>query len=113
MHDSAVASLLKVLKAERVAIQSGKFELLLGLEEQKAAQLQILETMSPPLKELRMIRPKLIENQQLLSAAIAGVKAARDRIEALQNVRSGLSVYNESGTMATVPMRQTAIEKKA
>ena len=113
MHDSVVKDLLAVLKAERAAIQSGKFELLLGLEEQKSAQLQTLEKMSPPFDELRMIRPRLIENQQLLSAAISGIKAARDRIEALQNVRTGLNVYDKSGSMATVPMRQPAIEKKA
>jgi hypothetical protein len=113
MHDSAVEMLLMTLKEERAALRSGKFERLLDLEEQKSAQLQVLERKLPPHADLHKIRTKLSENQKLFSAAISGVKAARDRIEALHNVRSGLQTYDKSGAMATVPIRQTAVEKKA
>jgi hypothetical protein len=113
MHDSAVAVLLMTLKEEQAALRSGKFELLLDLEEQKSAQLQALEHKPPSRAELHKIRTKLSENQKLFSAAIAGVRAARERIEALHNVRSGLNTYDKSGAMSTAPLQRSAFEKKA
>jgi hypothetical protein len=113
MHDSVVSSLLATLGAERVALQTGKFYLLPEVEESKSAQLKALEILQPTSENLHAIRTALTENQRLFAAAIAGVKSARNRIDALQNVRSGLNVYDKSGTMATVAMNQSAIEKKA
>ncbi|MCG3269118.1 flagellar protein FlgN [Yoonia sp. I 8.24] len=113
MHDSVVTSLFTTLEKERAALLSGKFHLLLALEETKSAQLQDLENRQPTTANLQAIRRGLSENQRLFAAAIAGIKSARNRIGALQNVRSGLHVYDESGAMATVAMHQPAIEKKA
>ena len=113
MHDSAVKALLATLSAERDALLSGKFGQLLALEDTKSAQFQTLESLQPSGANVQEIRTRLAENQQLIAAAIAGIKSARKRIDALQSVRSGLNVYDKSGAMATVSMIRSALEKKA
>ncbi|SFR51696.1 hypothetical protein SAMN04488005_2463 [Yoonia tamlensis] len=113
MHDSEITALIATLQAERAALQSGKFGQLLALENTKSAQLQALENRQPSKQSIQTIRDMLAQNQRLFAAAIAGVNAARKRIDALQTVRSGLNIYDQSGALAMVPVQQSAVEKKA
>lgn len=110
---SAAVELLDLLEEERVAIRTSAFDV---LEPIGAAKVQLFDQVTltgASKEELAKIQSRLAANQALLASAIAGVNAARDRIEALQNVREGLNVYDRSGQMARVPTPRREMEKKA
>ena len=67
----------------------------------------------PSTRLLRPVREKMIDNQALLAAAIKGVAAAGERLEALHNVQKGLSVYDDSGRVELVRQHSHILEKKA
>jgi len=113
MSTNTITEILKLLKHERNALKAGDFDTLDTLAETKNRLFEDLTRNSPAPSDLRQIKVRLSENQTLFSAAIKGVAAARDRIDALQNVREGLSVYNQSGQMAKVPTSRPAVRKKA
>lgn len=113
MSDRAAAQLLALLQEEREAIRTAAFDELEGLATKKEGMLATLLQNRPPPAEMEKIRTKMAENQTLLVAAIAGVKAARDRIDALHRVRQELSVYDRSGQLAKVTAPRPGLEKKA
>jgi flagellar biosynthesis/type III secretory pathway chaperone len=102
-----------ILDDERKALLAARYEALVPLESAKADLLTQLAQTTSSKEELASIKKKMDENQSLLAAAIAGTQAARERFDALRNVRRGLSVYDKSGTLAMVPSQQNAVERKA
>ncbi len=113
MQGSLIDDIHSLLDDEKAALLSARYQALGPLEEAKAELLQQLSLAGPQSGALSGIKAKLEENQGLLSASIAGVAAARKRVEALHNVRQGLSVYDRSGKLAMVPARHGCVEKKA
>ncbi|WP_394180941.1 flagellar protein FlgN [Yoonia maritima] len=113
MHETITQKLLTTLNAEKAALCSGSFDALDELSHQKYQQFEAFSATQPTGPELQKIQRLLSENQTLISAAIAGVQAARARVDALQNVRSGLSVYDQSGALARVSICRPDVEKKA
>ncbi len=111
-HDIAT-KVLSLLDEERAAIRSASFDALPSLTETKSQLFAALEKKGAEKADLAKIQAQLTENQTLLASAIAGENAARGRIAALQNVREGLSVYDQSGQMATVRTRGADLQKKA
>lgn len=112
MADKSSPELLAVLNEERQMIQKGQFALLDDIVEKKAACFEQLDDQDIDPAVLKEIHTQLAENQGLLSAAIAGVAAARERLAALQHVRENLSVYDHNGQMATVATPATVMHKK-
>lgn len=113
MSDRSAAQLLALLQEERVAIRTAAFDALENLTTKKEDMFATFLQDRPPHAEMEKIRVKMAENQILLAAAIAGVKAARDRIDALHRVRQELSVYDRSGQLAKVTAPRPGLEKKA
>lgn len=113
MPDRIVVELLELLDTERSALHRCAFDLLDHLANKKKHLIESLETSAINPSDMRKIGKRLSENQALLAAAIAGVKAASDRIAALQKVRSGLDVYDQTGQMAKVSAVRPGMEKKA
>lgn len=113
MAPDVIADLHALLDDEKAAILDARFVALPALEAAKAHLLAELKEINPEQRHLLQIKAKLDENQSLLLSAIKGVSAARDRIAALHHVQQGLSVYDASGHLATVPAHHRGIEKKA
>ncbi|PRY77594.1 hypothetical protein CLV80_10577 [Yoonia maritima] len=113
MRNSVTKRLIQTLKAEKSALREASFDVLGSLEKPKSELFKELAESAPDANELRAVQLAVTENQTLLSAAIAGIGAARARIEALQNVRSGLNVYDKSGAISKMANPQPEIEKKA
>lgn len=113
MADGAGGELAGLLAAERDALRCGDFAVLETQAAQKAELFQRLAHHGAPPETLRRIKMMVTENQALLSAAIGGVRAARDRLDALQKVRDGLTVYDQSGQSAKVATAPPALRKKA
>jgi flagellar biosynthesis/type III secretory pathway chaperone len=103
----------QVLDQERQALISADYDALATFVSQKEALLSQLEKTIPAKEELRPLRQKMDENLGLLAAAIKGVAAASARLSALQNVKSGLSVYDNAGRLEHVRTHNPALEKKA
>ncbi len=113
MPDPLIAEFHKVLNAERQALISAQFDLLPGFYTQKEGFLTRLVQSNPHKAELRLIKASMDENQALLAAAMKGVAAARERLEALHNVQNGLSVYTDEGRVELAQRRMRTLEKKA
>lgn len=113
MPDRIAAELLELLDTERAALHSCAFDVLDELAERKRYLIQTLGNNAPDPATIRNIRKRLQDNQALLAAAITGVKAASDRIAALQKVRSGLDVYDQTGQLNQVSAVPPGMEKKA
>ncbi len=113
MPDSVITQLHRALDLERQALISADFARLGGLLQQKQDLLEQLQKSPPGQAELRPIRQKMDQNQTLLSAAIKGVAAAGDRLQALYNVQNNLSVYDHSGRVELIQKHTHHLEKKA
>jgi len=108
-----ITQLHRALDLERQALISADFETLGRLLQQKEHLLGQLAKSKPAHAVLRPIRQKMDENQTLLGAAIKGVAAACDRLQALQNVQNNLSIYDHSGRVELVQKHPHNLEKKA
>ncbi|WP_296426037.1 flagellar protein FlgN [Yoonia sp.] len=113
MSDTVTKQFLTLLSDERSAIRTAAFDTLTALTDPKARLFDALGRTPISPENLAAIQKKVTENQVLLSAAIAGVGAARDRLTALQNVREHLNVYDQSGHIAKVVTGLPGLEKKA
>ena len=113
MPTDTVSDILDLLDRERDALRTGLFQDLDALGDTKQRLFAKLTQGAPEVSDLKQIKVRLSENKKLFSAAIRGVSAARDRIDALQNVREGLNVYDQSGQMAKVSTGQPVLRKKA
>ena len=102
-----------LLDAEKVALMTANYNALGPLQQRKTAALSLLARQSNSREVLEVIRAKIDENQALVTAAISGITAARKRLDALNDVQSGLTVYDQSGKMAVVSAKPAAFEKKA
>ncbi|MEJ6403227.1 hypothetical protein [Yoonia sp. 2307UL14-13] len=113
MADTNANSLLELLGDERVALKHGDFATLQQLLERKTTLMnRLLRTPIDQHTALR-VRDALEKNHQLLSAAQAGILAARDRISALEAIGRGMNVYDQSGHVASVEARQGNLFRKA
>lgn len=113
MPKSLHKRILKLLSDERHAIANGAYTELTALGETKVMLFNMLLAVDMDSEDMQSIRLDLDHNQSLLSSAIDGVAAARARLSALQDVRDGLSIYDESGQLSKVANVQSSMEKKA
>ncbi|KJZ21141.1 hypothetical protein [Loktanella sp. S4079] len=105
--------LLNLLEAEATAIRNGEFSNLDEMRTRKETLFDAFKVGNPTEKEVENLRATILRNQSLFEAALSGIRAARSRIAALQNVRSGLSTYDQSGALSRVEIHHPQIEKKA
>lgn len=113
MTQQNLDQLFAALDAETAALRSADYDALADLGAQIESLMAQIARHDHPAATLRRIKTTMARNQTQLRAAIAGVGAARDRIATLQHVQQGLSVYDSSGSLRTVPNRRRAVEKKA
>ena len=113
MPNSELSQLYDVLAQEKAALITADFEPLAHLIARKETLLAELSVAPPTATSLQSVRDKMDENQALLAAAIKGVAAAGERLEALQDVQSGLRVYDPDGAVELTPSNGRTLEKKA
>lgn len=113
MKHSPLNELRAVLTRERTALLGGTYDDLPDLAEKKGQLLDALARSSPDRSDLRRIKRKMDQNQDLIAAALRGVGAAKERISALEAVRNGLMTYDQSGQVALVTKPTQSFEKKA
>ncbi len=113
MPERTTDLMIALLARERVAIRTADFEGLAAIADQKSQLFDALPNSRATQHELEQIKARIDDNQTLLSAAISGVAAAQDRLTAVRHVREGLSVYDQSGQMATVQNPRPGMQKKA
>jgi flagellar biosynthesis/type III secretory pathway chaperone len=110
---SPVETLLETLETEAEAIKFSRYQELGPIQKSITVQMEQLHPDQHPSEALQQVRTKLQANQALLQAAIGGLNAARARVAELLQVQQGLSVYDQSGNLATVPTGRKGLERKA
>ncbi len=113
MPNENLAILHTLLDHEREAILAARYDELAHIAAKKITSLERLTFDPPDHKKLKALKEKMADNQNLITAALRGIAAARDRLSALENVRDGLTTYDQSGNMSLVPTPQNRVEKKA
>jgi hypothetical protein len=88
------AGLDRLLGAERKALREGRHELLPGLAARKAALVRSLARTPGGVALLGDIRPRLLRQQRLLSAALGGLHEVR---EATRRPAEALRTYGPDG----------------
>ena len=113
MSEAIITELHALLDREKQALMAADFDPLAELLAQKETLLHQLACSKPTTDLLGGIQTKMDENQTLLAAAIKGVSAARDRLEALKTVQNTLSTYAPDGRVELALNRRRSLEKKA
>ena len=113
MGDRLVQEFMEQLEMERAALRNGKFDRLEKISEKKSELLSKMTRSDLKQDDLRKVKARLIENKNLISSAMRGVSAAKDRLLAMRKVREELAVYDRDGQVFKVETLRPAVEKKA
>ncbi len=113
MARDTLNELLSILAEERQALLCARYDALPAIAVAKDLCLQELSRMPFAKSALFDVKKKVDENQNLITAALRGVDAARKRIAALEDVRDVLTTYGPSGKVSVMPNAKNTIEKKA
>lgn len=103
----------QLLAQENAAIMCGSYSTIDVCAERKKELFHRLHSKKIPQADLEKVSIAIFRNQALLAAAIQGIEAARKRIASLEEVRTGLKVYNQSGKIARVAVSKPDVIKKA
>ena len=113
MPSRRMKQLMALLATERTILQDGDLTKLDKITPQKDALTRDIAQLQLSAADAREMQAAAQRNADLLSAALAGVKEARARLTALEEVQSGLSIYDSQGGKQTVAQRQGQLERKA
>ena len=96
--DDLVDELSDLVDAERKAILAADFATIERLFDAKEALINKIRDLSSAddLKHLD-VHQKLMRNQELLTAAMQGIRTVADRLSALRQVKEGLHTYDARG----------------
>jgi len=103
----------QLLAQENAAIICGSYSEIDVCAERKQQLFFKLQSKKITQADLQQVAIAILRNQVLLAAAIQGIEAARKRIASLEEVRTGLSVYNQSGKIARVAVSKPDVIKRA
>lgn len=109
-----IDALEDLLDKERAAILDGALEDMGRIASEKERVLERRELTAPDQKALDRVRRKAARNQQLLAAAIRGVRAVTARLDVLRNGPSDMNTYDRTGQRATLGSRhQGALHRRS
>ena len=107
------AQLLALLDAERAAILEGAFDTLAAQAQHKEDLFDAVASEArPDQSHLRLLGARVSRNQELLQAAMAGVRDVQARMAALNAAHSTLNTYDRSGQHSQIARRQGKFEHK-
>lgn len=95
-------SLEDLLDRERLAVLDGRFDVLERMTAEKERLLRGFGRDSGSADGLSRLRLKSERNSQLLDAMRAGVIAAQDRLQAMQQKKDPLQTYDSSGRKSAI-----------
>lgn len=113
MSSVGAARLSDLLEVERQALLGGDYAALSEIAERKAPLMEAFAAARPGRDALDRIGAKLRRNQALLQAAMGGLRAAAERMKAVEEVQGGLSTYDCQGQKSDLAGPAPAIERKA
>ncbi len=113
MSSAGAARLSDLLEVERQALLGGDYAALADIADRKAPLMEAFAANGPSREALGRIARKVRRNQALLEAAIDGLRAASDRIRAIEEVQGALSTYDREGQKADLAGPAPVIERKA
>ncbi|MBQ1202515.1 MAG: flagellar protein FlgN, partial [Loktanella sp.] len=102
-----------LLAKEGDAILSAQYDALDRSAQRKQDLFEQLGMMQPAADGLKLVAAALARNELLLAAALRGLAAAQDRFAMLNDIRTGLNVYDQTGQMARVQIGRPAVTRKA
>lgn len=101
-----------LLTKERAAIINGQFETIDSLASSKEVLFDSYIQQYPHKSALPALNAAITRNQVLLQAAIKGVASAKERLQALRDVREGLRIYDYEGQFETVASKKIGLSKR-
>lgn len=104
---------MTLLDRERSALIAGDYVLLDQLGPEKWDLLTQLPSLALQANDLRPIAERIDRNQRLLSAAILGARAGKDRIDVLRHFGQAFATYDKSGQRTKIGTKPNIIERKA
>ncbi|SEV92955.1 hypothetical protein SAMN05444851_0381 [Aliiroseovarius sediminilitoris] len=117
MEDSsaptAMNALEDLLERERVFILSGEIEKLTRLAPEKERLLNSVKSLEADQPALERLRHRADRNQQLLAATVRGIRAVKQRLDALMKGQSELRTYTREGRAQDLSKRGSSFERKA
>ena len=104
-----------LLEAERKALLCGDLQKLTGLFKRKEALVDALNAIEHlEGDELRLLDVKIKRNQELLNAALEGIRKVAKRMAAFRRVRASLETYDATGAKKIIDIDPgTSLEKRA
>jgi len=109
-----VDALEDLLDKERAAILSGALEDMGRIAGEKEKVLDSHTLTAPDQETLDRVQRKAARNQQLLSAAIRGVRAVAARLDVMRNGPGEMNTYDSAGQRKTLGRRhQGALHRRA
>lgn len=100
MRDRTARRMLQLLEAEHAAITEGQFDALPELGAEKEALFTALAEAQLSKEVAQRLSDATRRNQALLQAAMRGVKAAEQTLQAMQTASKGGFVYGSDGTVS-------------
>lgn len=117
MHNNTLDitdALEDLLDKERTAILSGALERMGRIAAEKERILDGNNLTAPNQRVLDKLRQKAARNQQLLAAAIRGVRTVSSRLDVLLNGPGDMNTYNQKGQRTTLSSRhQGTLHRRA
>ncbi|PFG65045.1 FlgN protein [Thioclava sp. ES.031] len=110
-ESNATEELLSLLRLEREAIRSADFADLVGLSDRKERAMAALADLDRDTVE--QIRALARENQTLLAAALAGVRAAQARLKTIVTAAKGFDSYDKEGRPQPIRRGSGDFERRA
>lgn len=113
MSERKAAALERLLQDERHFILAGRFDDLQKVTERKLESLSQIPEWDLSADRLTQIATGVTRNQSLLDASIRGMKAARERINAVVGAAGSLSTYDHQGQKQDLGTPRMVLRKKA
>lgn len=108
-----VNDLLTLLEDERQMILNGDLHDLPKLTEAKTGALSELGQTTVTQQQLAHLQAMTARNQNLLAAAANGIRAARQRLDAIRNRDQGVKTYTQTGASQILSRVSSSFEKRA
>lgn len=106
-----IAALEDVLRMERNALLNGDLDQIPMIVERKQ---QVFETLEGADRaRLAGLMQLAEDNQQLVSAALKGIRAAQLRLSQIRNAASSLESYDKNGQARTIGAETSSLERRA
>lgn len=103
-----------LIDKERAAILAGALDEMGRIAAEKERILEGRALSAPNQNTLDRLRRKAARNQQLLTAAIRGVRAVSSRLDVLRNGPGEMNTYDRAGQRTTLNSRhQGALHRRA